>query len=296
MTETTNTPKEVQRERWNKIAESHGAVNVLRGYLRDFLFGTDVKIGKKTDEKELFDIAYGKLDAEDLEDLLESVEQDLVEKEKQAVETEKSIKQFKRRFEEENKDNIVQRYIDCIFSSYLDIRNYVKDISDDSIIYLNKDNLSRGDFNFLEGLDLKYAQQLNIEFEKLVKNINVEEIGRMEEEIKKERKRERLAQDKAQKERLVSAFVNIFDHKRKLFQEIINLLDIKNKIDVGSVGRYNKKFENFLNGFNIDDLRKISDLYSEVAKKTREMGGKEYDDEEYFLLGLEEIIKSKKVA
>lgn len=297
MIKATNTPKEIQAERWNKIVESHGAVNVLRGYLRDFLFNTDIKIGKKSKE-ELFDIAYGKLDAEDLEYILESTEQDLIEKEVQTIEKEKLTNQFKERFETENKDNIVRRYIDCIFSSYLDIRGHMKDITyDDSIINSYQNYLSRGDLNFLERLDLDDLEQLNTEFEKLVKNINIEEVSRMEKEIKKERKKKKLAEDMAQKKRLVAAFVNIFNHKRKLFQKIINLLDIKNKSDVGSVERYNKKFENFLNGFNIDDLRNISDLYSKVVKKTREMGGNEYDDEEYLLLGLEEFIKSKeKVA
>ena len=197
---------------------------------------------------------------------------------------EELIAQFKQKYEEANQGNIVQRYFNRIYIPNIDHGKREK-YDGEYFIKQCYNSLSEADLDFLAYMDPDELRCINQEFELLLKKINPDEIKTKEEELNLQAKKEKFKGDKQGKELLINQLANAFLNNKKLLIEMADYLNIKIKTD----NIYDRsKLKNIFQNFNIDTLKRIESLYSEVSKITTSLGGN-VSIEEDLVLGLEEL-------
>ena len=135
--------------------------------------------------------------------------------------------------------------------------------------------LTSGNFDFEQKLNLTALRKLIIEFKKL--NIDPEAVVKKEEEQKLQNRIEIKKENKRAKKELIKELLSKLDYKRKLSSKILILLGI-NKI---------KNIKN-LDNLKLDDIEHINNFYNKVEEQTKKLGGDVYDEDD-LLLGLEEL-------
>jgi hypothetical protein len=238
----------------------------------------DVRDGRVDFNEEIF----GRIGAKEISTLIGKIEADFKEREV-------LIREFGKKFESANTENLVERYMRLVFIPSREGKEQKSHLNEyyyfDNYFY----SLGWGKLNFLESMDLDSLRAINRELDNFVKSIDREALKKKEQEIETRESKEKKKNEKEEKENLTSQLANALCHKNKLFAELIDFLKIDLKIDRTSD---RKKLKNQFQNFKIDVLRKINVLYSEVTRKTESLGGNIHEEED-LILGFEDLRDGK---
>jgi hypothetical protein len=241
---------------------------------------SDVRDGRINFDKEVFD----RVGAKEVSSLLGRVEADFKEREILILE-------FRKKFEAANIDNLIERYMRLVFIPRREGKEHKSNLNE----YYYFDNytysLGGGDLKFLENMDLDSLRAINREFDNFVKNIDREALKKKEQEIEAWESKEKKKNDKQEKEGLASQLADAFYpyYGNKLLFELSDFLGIGLKVGHSSD---RKKLKNHFQNLRVDELRKINELYAEIAKKTKSLGGDSFNEED-MLLGFEDLRDGK---
>ena len=135
--------------------------------------------------------------------------------------------------------------------------------------------LTSGNFDFAQKLNLTALRELIIEFKKL--NIDPEAVVKKEKEKELQERIWEKKKNKIAKARLIKKLSEKLFYKRKLFNKILTFLKINNIKNTKS-----------LNNLKLKDIENIKNFYDKIEERTKELGGDVYNEDD-LLLGLEEL-------
>lgn len=240
-------------------------------------------VAERPFEEEIWNLdkqTFERIGAQSVSKMLDRLEADFREREV-------LIPQFRKKFQEANQGNLVERYLRLFV---IPGSKQVKDYWDENyFIEIYAYSLLKGDLGFLERLDLDDLRKISEEFDKFMKSMDIEELKKREEEERIKSGKEKLKGEKKEKEDLVDSLSKNYYYKVALLKETSDFLNIS--IDP-SHARDRKRLKNQFQNMKLETLRKIDELYTKIVQNTESFSGNVHSEED-LLFGFEDLRDSK---
>ena len=226
---------------------------------------------------------FNEVGVERMKVLLETIEGEVKERKK-------LLTGIKKKYAENNREGLVQRYIDSVYMAQYEEK--ARDFRDDDyMINSMLENLHKGKLEDLDLVGLTNLSKLNQELDLLYTKINPGEIEAIEKEAAKRNKIRDQKRDKEKKAALADSLSSTFVYQEKLFTEMMGIL----KIDSIQYSHDSKKFKNCFSNLPLETLESIRDLYQKVREHTLSQMSGHYPEEEDLLLGLMDLQEAGKI-